>query len=291
VIELVTAVEPEVSVIIRTRDRVRELEQAVASVRAQSVPCEIVVVDSGSSDGTLQLAQRLADRTLSLAGPFSYGGALNRGAEAARGVIHVALSSHCRLPRSDWVELAGRLLAQDEVAAAGGVLELFDRTPATEGEPVFQSLDLAQTYPFWGLSNHAAAWRAEVWREERFDERLAYAEDKEWALRVLRRGWRIAFDRALWVDMSHQWRQGMRQQFARERSSALAVGSFVQLPPYGLRGLAGDWWSDLPDRRHSAAAHRFLNYRRWVALAGRYAGRRALERRPQGPAASARKVQ
>jgi glycosyltransferase involved in cell wall biosynthesis len=266
------------SVVIRAHDRARELPVAIASVRAQTVACEVIVVDSGSSDGSLALAGDLADRVVALPGPFSYGRALNEGARGALAPIHVALSAHCRLPRRDWVESARRLYERRDVAAAGGMLELPDRTPAVEGRPFFQRLENALAHPFWGLSNHAASWRAEAWRSAPFDELIDYAEDKEWAVRVMRAGWTIAFERSLWVDMSHQWRQGMRQQFHRERRGALAVGSFVELPPYGVRGVARDWWLDLPDRRHRASAHRFLNVRRSVALAGRYVGRRALER-------------
>src|SRR5690349_9315274 len=45
--------DPKVTVVITTLDRLAHLEEAVASVTAQTdVPCELIVVDNGSTDGT-----------------------------------------------------------------------------------------------------------------------------------------------------------------------------------------------------------------------------------------------
>ena len=73
-----------VSVVVPTRNSARTLEACLASIRAQTYPgIELVVVDNGSTDGTKEIAGRLADIVLD-AGP-ERSAQRNRGAAAARG--------------------------------------------------------------------------------------------------------------------------------------------------------------------------------------------------------------
>ena len=103
-------------------------------------------------------------------GTFSFGGALNTGAAAAVGDVHVALSSHCALPRRDWVERALGHYEQREVAGTHGCRHRPDRRPLEA--VLLQDAAHARRHPYWGFSNHASSWRAEVWEQFRFDERL-----------------------------------------------------------------------------------------------------------------------
>jgi SAM-dependent methyltransferase len=56
------------AVVVPTRNSARTLEACLRSLRAQTMPCAIVVVDNGSTDATLEIARRLADR-VHAAGP------------------------------------------------------------------------------------------------------------------------------------------------------------------------------------------------------------------------------
>ena len=83
------------SVIVRCKDKASTIERTFLALREQTVPVEVVVVDSGSTDGTLEIAERYADRLLRIRPEeFSYGHALNLGAAAASGEVHFALSAH-----------------------------------------------------------------------------------------------------------------------------------------------------------------------------------------------------
>ena len=263
---------PSAAVIVRCRDERDTLGRTLATLRAQTVPAEIVVVDSGSVDGSLELARAEADRVVEIAPEsFTYGYALNVGARAAAAAdVHFALSSHCFAP-PHWIERALTHYEREDVAATNGIQTLADGTPVTR--PFVQDAAHARGDPWWGFSNHASSWRASVWREHPFDERLDYAEDREWALRVTAAGFTIVYDPELWVDLSHSWR-GRRNFYTRQRRAARAVASFSGAPAYGLRDLARDWWHDIPDDRHSPAAHRFLNVGRAAGLLGHYVGRR-----------------
>jgi rhamnosyltransferase len=264
---------PAASVIVRARDEARTIGRTLRLLREQTVPPEIIVVDSGSTDGTLEIAERWCDRLIRIApSEFSYGRALNLGAAAAAAPVHVALSAHCFPPGPEWIARSVAHYANPRVAGTGGAPGW-----GPDGRPLptrLQDLAAARARPRVGFSNHASSWRASVWARHPFDERLEACEDKEWAFRVLADGWLIALDPELEVDMSHRWREGPLRLFRRERREARAFSTFAPMPPYGVREAVREWWTDLPRDRHGAAAHRFLNVARMAAIAGRYAGGR-----------------
>jgi glycosyltransferase involved in cell wall biosynthesis len=73
-----------VSVIVPTRNSARTLEACLTSVRSQSYrPVELIVIDNGSSDGSLEIARQNAD-VLEQRGP-ERSAQRNRGAQVAHG--------------------------------------------------------------------------------------------------------------------------------------------------------------------------------------------------------------
>lgn len=263
---------PAASVIVRTLDAATDLERLVAELRRQTVPVEVVVVDSGSTDGTVAVAQRLADVVHELApGTYTPGRALNAGARRASADVHVAFSAHCHLPDDGWVERALAPYADPRVGVTNGT------TTTPDGEPLtgvfLQGPEHGRSVPVWGYSNHAGTWRAEVWRARPFDESLPTAEDRIWSWGVLDDGWLIAYDPSLWVDMSHRWRKGTVQYYRRCRLEEAVIAGHAHLEPYAPRDLLRQWLVEVDDDGRSAWYHR-ANYRRLAGLLGAYAGRR-----------------
>ena len=72
----------DISVLIRTFNSAKTLDTVIQRL-GLSVQDELIVVDSGSGDATLAVAQQHGARVLSLRGPFNYSKALNVGFEAA----------------------------------------------------------------------------------------------------------------------------------------------------------------------------------------------------------------
>ena len=58
----------DIAVVVPTRNSARTIQACLESLRAQNVPCTVIVVDNGSSDSTPEVAQKLADLVLQ-AGP------------------------------------------------------------------------------------------------------------------------------------------------------------------------------------------------------------------------------
>lgn len=261
------------SVIVRARDKADTIERTFRALRRQTVDPEIVVVDSGSRDATLQIARRFCDVLVEIPPEqFTYGRALNVGAEHASAPVHFALSAHAAPASDEWIERAIGHYDDPEVAAAAGGRHGPDGSPLHG--PFRHNAAYARRHPFWGYSNHAASWRSEVWRRFPFDERLPASEDREWSWRVLDAGWYIVIDPRLDVDQSHRSRESWVAWFRRSRREMAGQVMFDASMSYGVPELLRDWWSiDVPSPQRPLRQR--VSPRRVVGLAGRYAGARA----------------
>lgn len=263
------------SVVIRTQDSATTVEATLTSLRRQTVDVEIVVVDSGSTDATVEIARRVADRVVEIPrAMYAPGLALNAGTRAAAGDAIFALSSHCELPSGDWVERALAHYSDPQVAGVNGTLTTPDRRPLER--PMVQTPEEARRFPYWGFSNHASSWRRAAWDEQPFDEQRQVVEDREWSLRVLDAGWKLVYDPELWIEQRHRWRAGTIQFYRRERRETRGLAELIEIPPYGPRNLLREWLTP-PDREHSRLFH-LLNYRRAAGLLGKYTGLREAQR-------------
>lgn len=269
---------PPASVIVRAKDKAATIERVLRLLRGQTVRPEIIVVDSGSTDGTREIARGLSDRLLEISPEeFTYGRAINLGAAVARAPIHFAVSAHCFPTRPDWIERALAHYEHDRVAGACG----YERAPdGSCGGVVHQDAALFHSNPFWGFSNHASSWRASVWERFPFDEEIAGSEDKEWSWRVLEAGYVIALDPALDVGTLHRFQSGLLDYYRRHRRDTAALASFAGAAPLGTRGVLSEWWNPEPDGVRSQARLRLSPWRA-AGLLGREAGlRHAAGRRP-----------
>ena len=270
----------EVTVIVRAKNEAPQIEQCLLGLRAQTVPVEIVVVDSGSTDNTVEIAARYADQLARLgAEQFSFGRSLNHGASVASGDIHFALSAHCVPERGDWIARALAHYRDDSnVAGTFGALGCPDGTPLTR--PMACSWPGAGKDPYWGFSNHASSWRACVWRRFKFDEEIEACEDREWSWRVMRAGYVLVADPLLFVRADHRRAAGARALFNRTRREARALGSAGGLGRrYSIGDGGRDWWSTFPPGSNKPRYVRRLNPNRVIEIAGRWVGERDSQRK------------
>jgi rhamnosyltransferase len=264
-----------ISVIVRCKDKADTIERTFTSIRDQTVPSEIVVVDSGSTDTTLDIARRYADVIVEIpAHEFTFGRSLNIGANAASGTLHAAVSAHVALQSDDWLARAAAHLRRDGVAGASGSLDRPDGRILLE--PFIQGVD--DWEPNWGFNNTAAAWRAEVWSEHPFDEGMSACEDKEWAWRVLRAGWQLALDPQLVVRGVHRRRAGLRDLLRRCTAESYELVLRTDMPPVGARDAVMQWWGDVVRDDQTPPMFQRLSYFRITEIAGSYIGSRQAKR-------------
>ena len=182
---------PLISVIIPVLNGEQFLSAAVASIRRQRYPrVEVIVVDDGSTDGTVSVANALGDEVRCVsqanAGPPA---ARNRGLEMARGQLIGFLDAD-DLWSEDKLEVqVGPLLADPELDVVMGTTQIFQPVGATV-EP--ETLGDPAGPPALLLSLGSALFRREVFeRVGRFDASQHMDDDVDWFFRALEAGARI----------------------------------------------------------------------------------------------------
>jgi hypothetical protein len=153
-----------------------------------------VAVDSGSTDGTLEVIRRYPHVFVDYSEePFGYGASLNAGVSASSGEYVVALSSHCIPFDNRWLErLVGALDADDELAGASGPI-LFEKVASPPQERT-ERIGLEEFYrrPNRGLQNPNSIIRRKLWEEHPFSGELERCEDQEWAHYFMKQGYSTA---------------------------------------------------------------------------------------------------
>jgi rhamnosyltransferase len=279
--------EPLASVVIRTKDEGESIGRLLDILRGQTIAerLELIVVDSGSTDGTVAIARDRGVEPIEIpASGFTFGGALNTGCEAAGAPVLIALSAHA-FPRDErWAEHMVAAFDDERVACACGD----DRAPDGSAlrEAVLQDAEHARSHAFWGYSNAAGGFRASLWRERPWRTDMPGTEDKEWAWHWLERGWLVRVDPALDVDHDHS-HDPIRDTFVRSRREWVGYAMYLDLPPLPAGAALRRWWSDRDG--HASAARARLSPWRAARLAGEWAGRRTTSARTAAPSGAPRR--
>lgn len=185
------------SILIRTKNEARSLGATLEGVFSQRLsPHEVVIIDSGSRDRTLEIAAQYPARILQLAPRgWSYPRALNIGARQATGDFLVCLSAHCPPVHPDWLGSLLRHFDDPSVAAAWGPSLRRGSSPRQSERLLRQE---PGTYCFatrqWGLNNANSALRRSLWLDFPFDESLPATEDKAWGREAMSRGYSLVYD-------------------------------------------------------------------------------------------------
>jgi len=270
------------SVIIRAKDEERDIGRTLSALASQTIASavETIVVDSGSSDSTVEIVRGFGIEPIEIAASrFTYGGALNIGCAEARGEVLIALSAHAVPTRSDWLERMIEPFADSQIACVCGYAH------GPDGEALrtklIQDAALAEARPHWGYTNGSGAFRSELWRERPFREDMPGTEDKEWAWYWLWRGWLSLVDPALAVEHDHE-HEGLRTTYRRARREAHGIGMFAPVVPETVPELVRRWWNEKDGRPSHLRAR--LSPSRAVHLVGGWRGQRAADRwRRQAP--------
>ena len=110
---------PAASIIIRTKNEGKYIGRCLQQVyRQRYTDFEVILVESGSTDGTLEIAERFPIRLVTIRPEtFTYGYALNIGVAAARAPIVVSLSGHSIPYDNRWL---GNLIRRFDDAKVAG---------------------------------------------------------------------------------------------------------------------------------------------------------------------------
>lgn len=242
-----------ISVVIRTFNEERYLGELLAGVRRQRLEgdsVEIVLVDSGSTDSTVAIANQYHCRIVHIAkADFTFGRSLNVGCEAAEGEVLVFVSGHCVPFNEHWLAELVRPIKQGEAVYSYGRQLGRDTTKFSE-QQVFEKYfpadpDMRQAGFFCNNAN--AALLRSAWSDVRFDEELTGLEDLQMAKALYSRGRRIGYcaDSAVYHIHDESWPQ-VRRRYEREALALQQIMpevhvSLIDFFRYFLNGVWNDW--------------------------------------------------
>ncbi len=208
-----------ISVVIPVKDGGADLVRCLEAIAGQRVDdeIEVVVVDSGSRDGSAERAARLGARVQAIpATEFHHGRTRNLGAELARGETLVFTSQDAYAADDSWLaRLTGPLEDEGVAGVYGRQLPHDDATPPERyfldflygSRARVQHLGEGEelTFETTLFSNVNSAIPRPLWEAFPFADDIVMSEDQEWSRRVLRAGMSIAYEPRAAVHHSHSY--------------------------------------------------------------------------------------
>jgi glycosyltransferase involved in cell wall biosynthesis len=234
----------DVSVIVTVRNEASSIHRLLDSLRGQTrLPSEVVVLDGGSTDGTVELINSYREKLpikLLVREGFNISQGRNGAIAAAAGEIIASTDAGVRLV-PDWLEELTRPLEEDSpIDVVSGFflpdpLTVFEIAMGATVLPVLSDVEPERFLP----SSRSVAFRKEAWAKVGgYPEWLDYCEDLVFDLALRDAGCKFSFaPRAL--------------AYFRPRSSLRAFGRQY------FRYARGDGKADLWRTRH---AIRYLTY-------------------------------
>jgi len=246
--------EPPVSIVLRSFNEAWALRDTLPAIKAQNHRYwELIVFDSGSTDGSVELIRGAGPRHFVQLLPHEYrpGRVLNQAMQLASHDRVVFLNADATPQGADWLGPLVSALGDPRVAAAFG-----RQIPRPDCDAVF-----AHDYErCFGYHRESAQWdhffsmvssglRRDVWARRGFIETMQYSEDDEYTRWCRAEGYEIRYCPNSIVMHSHNYTP--RQAYKRSFGEAWALAGVWQGSGEDLglgRSLLGwlrDAWGDL----------------------------------------------
>lgn len=205
----------EATVVLLTKNGGSSLRGCLERVFSQETDAayEVLAIDSGSTDGTLDLLGRYPLRLERIPpADFGFGRTKNLASHLAQGQYLVFLSQDAEPATTTWLDRLVTPLAEDSVAGVYG--RQLPRTSTKPGEKFF----LHTTYPPYprvhtgemprhgiAFSNVNAAVKRDLLLRYPFPEDVLMSEDQAWAREVLRAGYSLVYEPSAPVYHAHDY--------------------------------------------------------------------------------------
>jgi len=218
------------SIVIRAYNEEKHIGRLLEGIKHQTVEdVEIILVDSGSTDGTVSVAESFGARIVRIPpGEFTFGRSLNFGIRAATQELVVIASAHVYPVYPDWLASLLYPYEDNRVALTYGKQRGPDSAKFSEQQIFHQWYpDVSRPRQETAFCNNAnAAIQRSLWEKNPYDETLTGLEDLAWAKWVKEQGYDIAY--VAEAEIIHVHNETPRGVFNRYRREAMA---FKQIHP------------------------------------------------------------
>ncbi len=272
-----------ISIIIRACNEEQHIGRLLDGIAHQTLQeHETILVDSGSTDHTLEIAANYPLRVVHVQpDEFTFGYSLNQGISQSIGELIVIASAHVYPVYPDWLECLLKPFDDPQVALTYGKQrgsasnkfseqQIFHHWYSEHSQP-------HQPYPFCNNAN--AAIRRSVWENHRYDETLPGLEDLAWAHHVMAQGHAISY--VAEAEVVHIHDETPRAVYNRYRREAMAFKRLFPQERYNLWNLVHNLASNITSDARQAAHQRKLGshlaeicWFRWMQFWGTYRGYR-----------------
>jgi rhamnosyltransferase len=209
------------SLVIRAYNEASHLPRLLEGLSQQTIKeVEVILVDSGSTDATVSIAESFGARVVRIpAEEFTFGKSLNLGIHAAKNEYVVIASAHVYPVYPDWLECLLLPFDDKKVALVYGKQRGTNTSKFSEHQIFgqwFPDID-TQSQPSPFCNNANAAIRRSLWEEHPYDETLTGLEDVAWAKWSQSCGWSIAYTSKAEIIHAHdETPRGVFNRYKRE---------------------------------------------------------------------------
>jgi rhamnosyltransferase len=221
-----------VSIVFLTKNAGERFEGVLRAVENQSYAgdTETLVVDSGSTDGTVERAESFGCEVYHIEpDEFHHSRTRNFGASKSNGDVVVFLTQDATPKTAHWLENLVEPIATDQASVVyGRQIAYPDAKPMDEffysyfypdERRVLTASDASDPRRFYlqnvFVSDVTSAIDRDVWEQVQFRESVAMSEDKDFALRALREGHTVVYEPDAAVLHSHDYdlRSNLRRRY------------------------------------------------------------------------------
>ena len=243
---------------------------------------EIILVDSGSTDRTLQIAAEYPVKVVHIRpGEFTFGYSLNKGITEARNEFIVMASAHVYPVYPDWLSQLLKPFDNPKIALTYGKQRGNEKTHFSEHQ-IFSTWfpnqrAAVQRYPFCNNAN--AAIRRSLWEVNHYDENLTGLEDLAWAHWCIQQSYLISYVPE--AEIIHVHEETTKSIFNRYRREAMAFKQIYPDQKFGwfdlIRLFAMNTFNDAAQALKQGCFWRVIKEVisfRWMQFYGTYRGYR-----------------